>query len=32
VFLASHLMSEMSQTADQLLVIGRGHIIAAGSP
>jgi len=25
-------MSEMSQTADQLLVIGRGHIIAAGSP
>jgi ABC-2 type transport system ATP-binding protein len=30
VFLSSHLMSEMSQTADQLLVIGRGHIIAAG--
>jgi len=23
-------MSEMSQTADQLLVIGRGRIIAAG--
>ena len=31
VFLSSHLMSEMSQTADQLLVIGRGRIIAAGS-
>jgi len=30
VFLSSHLMSEMSQTADQLLVIGRGRIIAAG--
>jgi ABC-2 type transport system ATP-binding protein len=30
VFLSSHLMSEMAQTADQLLVIGRGHIIAAG--
>ena len=30
VFLSSHLMSEMSQTADHLLVIGRGHIIAAG--
>ena len=29
-FLSSHLMSEMSQTADQLLVIGRGRIIAAG--
>ena len=26
----SHLMSETSQTADQLLVIGRGRIIAAG--
>ena len=31
VFLSSHLMSEMAQTADQLLVIGRGRIIAAGS-
>jgi len=30
VFLSSYLMSEMSQTADQLLVIGRGRIIAAG--
>ena len=31
VLLSSHLMSEMAQTADQLLVIGRGRIIAAGS-
>ena len=30
VLLSWHLMSEMSQTADHLLVIGRGHIIAAG--
>src|SRR5690606_14185041 len=30
VFLSSHLMSEMAQTADELLVIGRGHIIASG--
>src|SRR3954452_2416421 len=30
VFLSSHRMSEMAQTADQLLVIGRGRIIAAG--
>lgn len=30
VFISSHLMSEMAQTADQLLVIGRGRIIAAG--
>ena len=30
VFLSSHLMSEMSQTAGHLLVIGRGRIIAAG--
>lgn len=28
VFLSSHLMSEMSQTADHLLVIGRGRIVA----
>ena len=30
VFLSSHLMSEMAQTADQLLVIGRGKILTAG--
>lgn len=30
VFLSSHLMSEMSQTADQLLVIGQGKIITSG--
>jgi len=30
VFLSSHLMSEMAQTADQLLVIGRGTILTAG--
>ncbi len=29
VFISSHLMSEMAQTADQLLVIGRGRIITA---
>ncbi len=28
VFVSSHLMSEMSQTADQLIVIGRGRLIA----
>jgi ABC-2 type transport system ATP-binding protein len=28
VFLSSHLMSEMSQTADHLIVIGRGRVIA----
>jgi ABC-2 type transport system ATP-binding protein len=28
VFLSSHLMSEMAQTADHLLVIARGRIIA----
>ncbi|WP_129338049.1 ABC transporter ATP-binding protein [Cellulomonas endophytica] len=28
VFLSSHLMSEMAQTADHLLVIGRGRILA----
>jgi ABC-2 type transport system ATP-binding protein len=28
VFLSSHLMSEMSQTADRLIVIGRGRLIA----
>lgn len=30
VFISSHLMSEMAQTADQLLVIGRGRLLAAG--
>ena len=30
VFISSHLMSEMAQTADQLLVIGRGRILTAG--
>ncbi|MBO0712724.1 MAG: ATP-binding cassette domain-containing protein, partial [Acetobacteraceae bacterium] len=28
VFVSSHLMSEMSQTADHLIVIGRGQLIA----
>jgi ABC-2 type transport system ATP-binding protein len=28
VFVSSHLMSEMAQTADQLVVIGRGRLIA----
>jgi ABC-2 type transport system ATP-binding protein len=31
VFLSSHLMSEMAQTADHLLVIGRGRLIADAS-
>ncbi|GAB3967224.1 ATP-binding cassette domain-containing protein [Streptomyces sparsus] len=31
VFLSSHLMSEMEHTADQLVVIGRGELIAAES-
>ncbi|WP_043499765.1 ABC transporter ATP-binding protein [Georgenia sp. SUBG003] len=31
VFLSSHLMSEMAQTADRLVVIGRGEIIATGA-
>jgi ABC-2 type transport system ATP-binding protein len=31
VFVSSHLMSEMALTADQLVVIGRGRLIAAGS-
>ena len=31
VFLSSHLMSEMAQTADYLLVIGRGRFIADAS-
>jgi ABC-2 type transport system ATP-binding protein len=31
VLLSSHLMSEMAQTADHLLVIGRGRILADAS-
>jgi ABC-2 type transport system ATP-binding protein len=31
VFLSSHLMSEMAQTADQIIVLGRGRIIADAS-
>ncbi|MET8748896.1 ATP-binding cassette domain-containing protein [Streptomyces sp. NPDC004667] len=31
VFLSSHLMSEMQNTADDLVVIGRGRLIAAES-
>ena len=31
VLLSSHLMSEMSQTADRLIVIGRGRILADGA-
>jgi ABC-2 type transport system ATP-binding protein len=31
VFVSSHLMSEMSQTADHLIVIGRGSLIAEGT-
>ncbi|WP_327243371.1 ABC transporter ATP-binding protein [Streptomyces sp. NBC_01320] len=31
VFVSSHLMSEMENTADQLIVIGRGKLIAAES-
>jgi len=30
VFVSSHLMSEMALTAEQLIVIGRGELIAAG--
>jgi ABC-2 type transport system ATP-binding protein len=28
VFLSSHLMSEMAQTADHLIVLGRGRVVA----
>lgn len=31
VLLSSHLMSEMSQTADRLIVLGRGRILADGT-
>jgi ABC-2 type transport system ATP-binding protein len=30
VFLSSHLMSEMAQTADRLIVLGRGRVLADG--
>src|SRR5580700_2075999 len=31
IFVSSHLMSEMALTADQLVVIGKGRLISAGS-
>ena len=31
VFVSSHLMSEMALSADQIVVIGRGHLISQGS-
>ena len=31
VFVSSHLMSEMAVSADQIIVIGRGHFITQGS-
>ncbi|WP_344462928.1 ABC transporter ATP-binding protein [Kitasatospora kazusensis] len=31
VFVSSHMMSEMEHTADQLIVVGRGELIAAES-
>ncbi len=31
VFVSSHLMSEMALSADQIIVIGRGHFITEGS-
>jgi ABC-2 type transport system ATP-binding protein len=31
VFVSSHLMSEMAVSADQIIVIGRGHLITQGS-
>jgi ABC-2 type transport system ATP-binding protein len=31
VLVSSHLMSEMALTATELLVVGRGHLIAAGT-
>jgi ABC-2 type transport system ATP-binding protein len=31
VFVSSHLMSEMAQTATRLVVLGRGTLISAGS-
>jgi ABC-2 type transport system ATP-binding protein len=31
VFLSSHLMSEMAVTADRLIIVGRGRLLAEGS-
>ncbi len=31
VFVSSHLMSEMAMTAEQLIVVGRGRLIASGT-
>jgi ABC-2 type transport system ATP-binding protein len=31
IFVSSHLMSEMAQTAEHVIVIGRGHLIADAS-
>src|SRR6185437_11428119 len=31
VFVSTHLMSEMALTADELIVVGRGRLMAAGS-
>jgi ABC-2 type transport system ATP-binding protein len=31
VFVSSHLMSEMAVSADEIIVIGRGHFITSGS-
>jgi len=31
VFVSSHLMSEMAVTASELIVVGRGRLIASGS-
>jgi len=31
VFVSSHLLSELGQVVDQLIVIGRGRLLAAGS-
>lgn len=32
VLLSSHLLHEVEQVADQLIVIGRGRLLAEGSP
>jgi ABC-2 type transport system ATP-binding protein len=31
VFVSSHLMSEMALTASELIVVGRGHLVASGT-
>ena len=31
MLLSSHLMSEMAQTADDVVVLGRGRLVAAGA-